>query len=104
MSNPHPPGVSMADQTAAVPLPGAGPICYGSASDILLYKPAPEVGTHLPGVRDVGLWSTDQLRAYAHKCVMVERERCMLLVYAVDPHLADHEQRDWIWHAIRKGD
>lgn len=49
-------------------------------------------------------YTADQLRAHAQQCVAVERERCMLLVYAVDPHLADHEQRDWIWHAIRKGD
>lgn len=47
------------------PLPAIGPICYASAMDILLYKDAPEVGRHLPGVRDVALWSTDQMRAFA---------------------------------------
>ncbi len=44
-------------------MPKAGAICYAAATDVLLYKASPHVGAHLPGVRDVALWSTDQLRA-----------------------------------------
>jgi hypothetical protein len=48
----------------AVPLPKSGPVCYADAQSILEYR-LPMVGSHLPGVRDVGLWTTDQMRAYA---------------------------------------
>ena len=47
-----------------VTLPKSGPVCYADAQSILEYR-LPMVGSHLPGVRDVGLWTTDQMRAYA---------------------------------------
>ena len=55
-----------AAQPAAEPvaLLKSGPVCYADAQSILEYR-LPMVGSHLPGVRDVGLWTTDQMRAYA---------------------------------------
>jgi len=54
------------------PLPKVGAICYASAQDVLENKPAPEVGTHLPGVRDVALWSTHQMQYYAHAAIAAQ--------------------------------
>ena len=54
------------------PLPKVGPICYASASDVSEYKPAPEVGKHLPGVRDVALWTTHQMQSYARAAIAAQ--------------------------------
>ena len=55
--------------TKLPPLPKVGPICYASASDVMEHKPSPKVGTHLPGVRDVALWSTHQMQAYVREAI-----------------------------------
>lgn len=47
------------------PLPKVGPIGFASVVDIDAYAPWLKIGPHLPGVRDVALWTTDQMRAYA---------------------------------------
>ena len=60
------------------PLPKAGPVCFADAQSILTYT-VPAVGRHLPGVLDVGLWTSDQMRAYADAAVAAERERCAKL-------------------------
>ena len=65
----------------ARPLPKAGPVCFADAQSILEYK-VPTVGRHLPGVLDVALWTSDQMRAYADAAVAAERERCALLCEA----------------------
>lgn len=59
----------MSDTVKLPPLPRVGPICYVSAQDVLMYVVSPSTGTHLPGVRDVALWSTDQIRDYARDAV-----------------------------------
>ena len=46
-------------------LPNVGPIGYASVVDIERYETRLSIGPHLPGVRDVALWTTDQMRAYA---------------------------------------
>jgi hypothetical protein len=46
------------------PLPRAGAIGYASVVDVQAYAPWLKIGPHLPGVRDVALWTTDQMRAY----------------------------------------
>lgn len=45
-------------------LPNVGPIGYASVVDIDSYEAHLSIGPHLPGVRDVALWTTDQMRAY----------------------------------------
>lgn len=45
-------------------LPNVGPIGYASVVDIDRYETRLSIGPHLPGVRDVALWTTDQMRAY----------------------------------------
>ena len=61
-------------QTEFPALPKVGPICYAAAQDVLLYKESPAVGRHIPGVFDVALWSTDQMRAYGEARAAAERE------------------------------
>ena len=46
-------------------LPRVGPIGYASVVDIDSYVTRLTIGPHLVGVRDVALWTTDQMRAYA---------------------------------------
>ncbi len=46
-------------------LPRVGAIGYASVADIESYVKTLTIGPRLPGVRDVALWSTDQMRAYA---------------------------------------
>lgn len=46
------------------PLPRVGPIGYASVVDIQSYVTRLTIGPHLAGVRDVALWTTDQMRAY----------------------------------------
>jgi len=57
----------MANQTTPTlpPLPRVGPIGYARVVDIDSYQKTLTISTHLPGVRDVALWTTDQMRAYA---------------------------------------
>lgn len=55
----------MSTPNALPPLPQVGPIGYASVVDIDSYAKTLVIGTHLPGVRDVALWTTDQKRAYA---------------------------------------
>ena len=47
------------------PLPRVGAIGYASVVDIESYAKTLTIGPHLPGVRDIALWTTDQMRAYA---------------------------------------
>ena len=56
------------------PLPKVGPVCFADAQSILEYK-VPAVGRHLPGVLDVGLWTSDQMRAYADAAATEERAK-----------------------------
>lgn len=52
-------------------LPNVGPIGYASVVDIERYETRLSIGPHLPGVRDVALWTTDQMRAFANAtCAM----------------------------------
>lgn len=65
----HPAPTTQADsQPAAVrdypPLPRVGAIGYASVVDIESYAKTLTIGPHLPGVRDIALWTTDQMRAY----------------------------------------
>lgn len=46
------------------PLPRVGAIGYASVVDIESYAKTLTIGPHLPGVRDIALWTTDQMRAY----------------------------------------
>ena len=46
------------------PLPRVGAIGYASVVDIDSYAKTLTIGPHLPGVRDIALWTTDQMRAY----------------------------------------
>lgn len=46
------------------PLPRVGAIGYASVADIESYAKTLTIGPHLPGVRDIALWTTDQMRAY----------------------------------------
>ena len=46
------------------PLPLVGAIGYASVVDIDIYAKTLTIGPHLPGVRDIALWTTDQMRAY----------------------------------------
>lgn len=46
------------------PLPRVGAIGYASVVDIQIYAKTLTIGPHLPGVRDIALWTTDQMRAY----------------------------------------
>ena len=46
-------------------LPRAGAIGYASVVDIEQYLTRLTIDRHLPGVRDVALWTTDQMRAFA---------------------------------------
>ena len=46
-------------------LPNVGPIGYASVVDIERHETRLSIGPHLPEVRDVALWTTDQMRAYA---------------------------------------
>ena len=55
----------MSTFNALPPLPKVGPIGYASVVDIDSYTKTLVIGAHLPGVRDVALWTTDQKRAYA---------------------------------------
>jgi hypothetical protein len=55
--------INVADQKYP-PLPKVGPIGYASVVDVQAYAPWLKIGPHLPGVRDVALWTTDQMRAY----------------------------------------
>lgn len=62
------------------PLPEIGPVCFADRQSILEYK-APTVSLkYLPGVFDVGLWTTDQMHYYGDACreegAKAERERC----------------------------
>lgn len=47
------------------PLPRVGAIGYASVVDIEIYAKTLTIGPHLPGVRDIALWTTDQMRAFA---------------------------------------
>ena len=49
------------------PLPRVGPIGYASVVDIDSYVTRLTIGPRLAGVRDVALWTTDQMRAYADR-------------------------------------
>jgi len=55
----------MTDNKQYPKLPNVGPIGYASVVDIDLYETRLSIGPHLPGVRDVALWTTDQMRAFA---------------------------------------
>ena len=46
-------------------LPKVGAIGYASVVDIDRYAKTMTIGPHLLGVRDVALWTTDQMRAFA---------------------------------------
>lgn len=46
-------------------LPKAGPIGYASSIDVQGYAKSMGIGNHLPGLRDVALWTTDQMCAFA---------------------------------------
>ena len=46
------------------PLPRVGAIGYAYVVDIESYAKTLTIGPHLPGVRDIALWTTDQMRAY----------------------------------------
>lgn len=50
---------------ALPPLPKVGPIGFASVVGVESYALWLKIGPHLPGVRDVALWTTDQMRAYA---------------------------------------
>ena len=54
----------MTDNKQYPKLPNVGPIGYASVVDIDSYEAHLSIGPHLPGVRDVALWTTDQMRAY----------------------------------------
>lgn len=54
-----------AEGDALPPLPKVGPIGFASVVDVESYALWLKIGPHLPGVRDVALWTTDQMRAYA---------------------------------------
>lgn len=56
-------------------LPRVGPIGYASIVDVETYAPWLKIGPHLPGVRDVALWTSDQLRAYARAAILADRSR-----------------------------
>lgn len=46
------------------PLPRVGAIGYASVVDIDSYAKTLTIGPHLPGVRDIALWTTDKMRSY----------------------------------------
>jgi hypothetical protein len=75
------------------PLPKAGPVCFADAHSILTYT-VPAVGRHLPGVLDVGLWTSDQMRAYADTAAAAERERCSKVCheYAAQTAITDFQR------------
>ena len=49
------------------PLPKVGPIGYASIIDVEVYAAWLKIGPHLPGVRDISLWTKDQMQAYARQ-------------------------------------
>ncbi len=57
------------------PLPRVGAIGYASVVDIESYAKTLTIGPHLPGVRDIALWTTDQMRAYADETVDAARKQ-----------------------------
>lgn len=66
----------MTDNKQYPKLPNVGPIGYASVVDIDSYEARLSIGPHLPGVRDVALWTTDQMRAY------VDADRAMRALQA----------------------
>lgn len=60
-------------------LPKVGPIGYASVVDIQGYAKNLTIGPHLPGIRDVALWTTDQMRAYATAALAAERAEAVRL-------------------------
>lgn len=79
-------------QAALPPLPKAGPICYASVVDVETYAQFLKCGPHLPGVRDVALWSTDQMRAYATQALAsltAERDELQAQVEALRADAAE---------------
>ena len=82
-------------QTEFTALPKVGPICYAAAQDVLLYKESPAVGRHIPGVFDVALWSTDQMRAYVTAAGLAERAQRVPLTADAALELATKEFPYW---------
>lgn len=63
---PAPAGVAVPQgEKVYAALPKVGPIGYASVVDVQSYAKTMGIGTHLPGVRDVALWTSDQMRAFA---------------------------------------
>lgn len=75
------------------PLPRVGAIGYASVVDIESYAKTLTIGPHLPGVRDIALWTTDQMRAY------VDADRAARALATPTGHERDSGHHPSAWKA-----
>ena len=72
-------------------LPRAGAIGYVSVVDVDSYVTRMTIGPRLPGVRDIALWTTDQLRGFADRTHALRMEQAA-------PKAAPVEEPVMIYH------